>query len=44
MQIIRFDSLKQARDWYDSPSYRELRKIRQRSGNTRAVIIEGTPP
>ncbi|MDO5624063.1 MAG: DUF1330 domain-containing protein [Pseudomonadota bacterium] len=39
--MVRFDSLAQARAWYDSPEYRALRPIRQRAGNTRAYIVEG---
>jgi uncharacterized protein (DUF1330 family) len=39
--IIAFDSMEKARAWYDSPAYRELRPIRQKSGNSRTFIVEG---
>ena len=41
--IIAFDSLEQARAWYHSPAYAEIRPIRQRSGHTDAYIVEGLP-
>jgi uncharacterized protein (DUF1330 family) len=43
MVIIAFDSLEQARAWYNSPEYAKIRPIRQRSGHTNAYIIEGLP-
>lgn len=39
--IIKFDSLTQAKEWYESPAYQALIPIRQRSGNTRTYIVEG---
>lgn len=39
--IIKFDSLTQAKAWYESPAYQALIPIRQRSGNTRTYIVEG---
>jgi uncharacterized protein (DUF1330 family) len=41
--IIAFDGLEQARAWYNSPAYAEIRPIRQRSGHTNAYIVEGLP-
>jgi uncharacterized protein (DUF1330 family) len=41
--IIGFDTMAQARAWYDSPAYVKLRPIRQRSGITRAYLVEGLP-
>jgi uncharacterized protein (DUF1330 family) len=41
--IIRFDSLKQAQDWYNSPGYQKIIPIRHRSGNSRTYIVEGQP-
>ena len=41
--IIAFDSLEQARAWYNSPEYAKIRPIRQRSGHTNAYIVEGLP-
>lgn len=39
--MIKFDSLTQAQDWYNSPAYQAIIPIRHRSGNTRAYIVEG---
>jgi uncharacterized protein (DUF1330 family) len=41
--IIEFDSLAQARAWYNSPEYARIRPFRQRSGHTNAYIVEGLP-
>lgn len=41
--IIKFDSLKQAQSWYDSPAYQKIIPIRHRSGNSRTYIVEGLP-
>jgi uncharacterized protein (DUF1330 family) len=42
MVVIEFDSLTQARAWYDSPEYSAIRPIRQQSGKTNAYIVEGS--
>lgn len=39
--MIKFASLAQAKAWYDSPAYQAIIPIRQRSGNTRAYMVEG---
>lgn len=39
--IIKFDSLEQARAWYNSPEYARIRPFRQRSGHTDSYIVEG---
>lgn len=41
--IIKFDSIEQARAWYNSPEYAKIRPFRQRSGHTNAYIVEGEP-
>jgi uncharacterized protein (DUF1330 family) len=38
---IAFDTMERAQAWYNSAVYQELRPIRQRSGNSRIVIVEG---
>ncbi|WP_210202935.1 DUF1330 domain-containing protein [Rhizobium anhuiense] len=43
MVVIAFDSLEQARAWYNSPEYAKIRPIRQRSGHTNSYIVEGMP-
>jgi uncharacterized protein (DUF1330 family) len=46
MVVIEFDSSEQAQAWYDSPAYRKLRPIRQKSAVSRVYIVDGTitPP
>jgi uncharacterized protein (DUF1330 family) len=46
MVVIEFDSREQAQAWYDSPAYRKLRPIRQKSAVSRVYIVDGTitPP
>jgi uncharacterized protein (DUF1330 family) len=39
--ILEFPSLEDAKAWYDSPAYREVREHRFRSADYRAVIVEG---
>lgn len=41
MVVLEFPSLAQARAWYDSPEYRPVRAIRQRTAKSHALIIEG---
>ena len=42
--VIAFDSAEKARAWYDSPAYRAIRPIRQRSAKSRLFIAEGVAP
>jgi uncharacterized protein (DUF1330 family) len=39
--ILEFPSLAEAKAWYDSPAYREVREHRFRGAEYRAVIVEG---
>lgn len=39
--VVRFPSLQAARDWYDSPAYREARKHRFLGADYRAFLVEG---
>ncbi len=39
--ILEFPSLDEAKAWYDSPAYREVREHRFRGSDYRAVIVEG---
>ena len=41
MVIISFPSVKEAKAWYDSPAYREVRKHRFLGADYSAVIVEG---
>jgi len=40
--VIAFESMEKAQAWYDSPAYRELRPIRERSAKSRTFIVEGS--
>ncbi|RDV00813.1 DUF1330 domain-containing protein [Trinickia dinghuensis] len=39
--VLQFDTIEQARTWYDSPEYRAARAIRERAATGRAIIVEG---
>jgi uncharacterized protein (DUF1330 family) len=39
--IVEFPSFAEAKAWYDSPAYREVREHRFRGADYRAVIVEG---
>ena len=39
--ILEFPSAEQARRWYDSPEYRDLKTIRVKSAKTDLVLVEG---
>jgi uncharacterized protein (DUF1330 family) len=41
--VVSFDSMRAARDWWNSSAYAELKSMRQRSTNTKMVIVEGLP-
>jgi uncharacterized protein (DUF1330 family) len=41
--ILEFPSFDEAKVWYDSPAYRQVREHRFRGAEYRAVIIEGLP-
>lgn len=39
--ILEFPSLADAKAWYDSPAYREVREHRFRGSDYRALIVDG---
>ena len=39
--ILEFPSLDEAKAWYDSPAYREVREHRFRGADYRAVLVAG---
>jgi uncharacterized protein (DUF1330 family) len=41
--VIGFDSVRKAREWYDSPEYSAIRSIRQGATKSRLFIVEGEP-
>jgi len=41
MVVLEFPSMAQAKAWYGSAEYRDLRQMRLRSTNSKAVLVEG---
>lgn len=39
--ILEFPSLPQAREWYNSPAYKEAKALRQAASQGRLFIVEG---
>ncbi|MCV4285018.1 DUF1330 domain-containing protein [Pseudomonas capsici] len=44
MIVIAFDNIEQARAWYRSPAYEELKPIRHKAGKTNVYIVQGIQP
>jgi uncharacterized protein (DUF1330 family) len=41
--IVAFPSLRAGQDWFESPAYRKIAPLRQRSAQTRGFFVEGLP-
>jgi uncharacterized protein (DUF1330 family) len=41
--IVVFPSLQAGEDWFESPAYRRIAPLRQRSARTRGFFVEGLP-
>ena len=41
--IVVFPSLQAGRSWFESPAYRKIAPLRQRSARTRGFFVEGLP-
>jgi uncharacterized protein (DUF1330 family) len=39
--VVEFDSMAEARDWWESPGYRELKALRQRATRTHMILVNG---
>ena len=39
--VIEFESVDQAKRWWDSDEYREARDLRQATSNTNMIVVEG---
>jgi uncharacterized protein (DUF1330 family) len=39
--ILEFSSVERARQWLESPEYRQARQLRRRTTHTNMVVIEG---
>lgn len=44
MVVVEFDSMEQAKRWYQSPEYAPLIPVRQRSAQANLVLVEGVGP
>jgi uncharacterized protein (DUF1330 family) len=42
--VLEFDSVEDARAWYDSEAYTKARELRQSAAETNAVIVAGFEP
>jgi len=42
--IIEFESVEQAKRWWDSDEYREARNLRQAISETNMIVVEGYAP
>ncbi len=39
--ILKFESVEAAKDWFNSPEYREAHAVRARTATSRSFIVEG---
>jgi uncharacterized protein (DUF1330 family) len=39
--VLEFESVEQARRWWESEEYREAKAMRQRAGRTRMILVDG---
>jgi len=39
--VLEFEDLDAAKRWYDSPEYRDVKRLREGAANLRAVAVEG---
>ncbi len=42
--VLEFDSVEQAKRWWDSDEYREARNLRQATADTKMIVVEGWSP
>ncbi len=41
--ILEFESVARAKQWLESPEYREARSLRQASARAQMIVVEGLP-
>ena len=41
--LVQFSSMAAAREWWTSPEYAALKKLRQESTRTNMIVIDGSP-
>jgi len=39
--VLEFESVEQAKRWWDSDDYREARDLRQATSNTNMIVVQG---
>lgn len=39
--VLEFPSIERLKEWYDSPEYRPLRDLRQRTSEANMVLVDG---
>jgi uncharacterized protein (DUF1330 family) len=39
--ILEFDSIARAREWLESPEYRDARRLRHQAARTSMIVVEG---
>jgi len=39
--VLEFESVEQAKRWWDSDEYREARDLRQATSNTNMIVVQG---
>lgn len=39
--VLEFPNVQRAKEWWESPEYAEAKRIRQRTAETRMIVIEG---
>ena len=39
--VLEFESIAKAKDWYNSPEYADLKKIRQSASNGKLIFADG---
>ena len=42
--VLEFDSVEQAKRWWNSDEYREARNLRQATADTKMIVVEGCSP
>jgi uncharacterized protein (DUF1330 family) len=41
LTILKFDSVAQAKAWYESPEYRPLQDLRKKTTKSKLLVVEG---
>lgn len=39
--VLEFPNVQRAKEWWESPEYAEAKSIRQRTAETRMIVVEG---